>query len=251
MDAKESQIYIAVIIAAIVLGFVIAYFFYSSLKQHKKVRKMERQNANAQITVLEKDRSRIATDLHDDLTPMLAAVRMNISTLQPSNKKEEAVLLTTSATLDDIAHRMRTIAFDLMPTTLQYKGLVDAIQEFVNYVSRSNTIQIRFTGPDKKLDLDAQTTIHIYRIVQEIIHNTIKHAKARELIIRLKKRSGYLILATKDNGVGFDHKEQLNNSKGLGLKSLMNRVYLLQAEFLIDSKPGKGTSITIRIPQHD
>lgn len=250
MHAQENQIYITLIIAAIVFAFVIVYFFYSMLRQHKRVRELERQNANAQVTALEKDRSRIAADLHDDLAPMLAAVRMNISTLDLANETDKALLSKTSNTIDDIAKRMRTISFDLMPTTLQDKGLLPAIQEFANYVSRSNTLLIRFTAPRQDLNLDEQTTIHIYRIVQEIIHNTIKHARAKHLTIVIKKEKDYLVLGTNDDGAGFDYKQQLNNGKGLGLKSLVNRIYLLQAEFLMDSKPGKGTSITIRIPQH-
>jgi signal transduction histidine kinase len=149
-----------------------------------------------------------------------------------------------------MARRMRSISFDLMPLTLQEKGLVKAIQEFAGYVNTS--LQIRFIKPTDPVELNDAQTIHIYRIVQEIIYNAIRHAGASELTMAITKDRNYLVLATNDNGAGFDYQEQLKNSKGLGLKSLMNRIYLLQAEFLIDSKPGKGTSITIRIPQqHD
>jgi signal transduction histidine kinase len=251
MDAQESQIYVSIIISVIILASLVCFFFFSTLRQHTKVRKLERENANAQVTALENDRTRIAADLHDDLTPMLAAVRMNINALDLAKETDKTLLLRTSETIDDIAKRMRTISFDLMPTTLQVKGLLPAIEEFVNYVSRSNALEISFSGPRRELNLDEQTTIHIYRIVQEIIHNTIKHARASKLAIHLKTGKGFLVLATTDNGIGFEHRQQLNNSKGLGLKSLMNRIYLLQAEFLIDREPGKGTSITIRIPQHD
>lgn len=73
MDAQESQIYIAIIVAVVVIGVTICYFFYSTIRQHKKVLQLERENASAQVSMLEKDRARIAEDLHDDLAPMLAA----------------------------------------------------------------------------------------------------------------------------------------------------------------------------------
>jgi signal transduction histidine kinase len=147
--------------------------------------------------------------------------------------------------------RMRAISFDLMPATLREKGLQSAIQAFVNYTANNSGLQIRFITQKEKITLDDQKTIHIYRIVQEIIHNTIKHANAKELIILLNKEHHDLVLSTKDNGQGFDYQQQLKSSSGLGLKSLMNRIYLLKAEFFIDSKPGKGTTITIQIPDNE
>jgi signal transduction histidine kinase len=251
MHAGESQIYNSIIIAIAVIGLVIFYFFYSLFRQNKNMREIERKNADAQIKALETDRARIAADLHDDLAPMLASVRMKINSFDLTNAGDGAVLEKTNSTIDDITARMRAISFDLMPSTLQDKGLQVAIQQFVNFVAHNNPLQVRFITPKENIHIEDQKAIHLYRIVQEIIHNTMKHAKATELTILLTKEKHYLVLSTKDNGMGFDYRQQIKESSGLGLKSLMNRIYLLKAEFSIDSKPGKGTSITIQIPDNE
>jgi signal transduction histidine kinase len=248
MDAQESEIYISVIIAVVVVSGAVGYFFYSVLKQHKRVLHLERENSKAQVEMLEKDRSRIATDLHDDLAPMLAAVKMRINSFDLSNENDQKQLAKTNQAIDDIAKQMRSISFDLMPSTLQEKGLKTAVKEFVNYISLNNELKIRLMTDEEKPELSEQKMIHVYRIIQEIIHNTIKHAQATELMITMKKEKAYFVVSTRDKGLGFDYPLKLKANKGLGLKSLQNRVHLLKAEWEIDSKPGKGTAIIIRIP---
>lgn len=248
MDAQESKIYIAIIVAVVVLSMIALSFFYAMLKQHKKVLRLERENARAQVELLEKDRARIAEDLHDDLAPMLAAVRMKVNSFDLDNDIDRERLLTTNSTIDDIAKRMRAISFDLMPSSLQSKGLEKAVAEFINYLGPGNPLNIRFIGPSGGMRLDDKTTIHLYRIIQEIIHNTMKHAKANELIIAMKRENSYLVLASEDNGIGFDHQGKFKEAKGLGLKSLQNRINLLRGKMEIDSLPGKGTKISVQIP---
>jgi signal transduction histidine kinase len=250
MDAKESQIYIAIIIALIITGSAICYFFYSILQQQKRVRRLERENADAHVQTLEKDRARIAADLHDELSPMLTGVSLWMKCFQLRREIDEENRLKAIYNIENITNRMRAISFDLMPIKLKKNGLIETVDQFIGFISTGNVLNIRLIRSPHDIELEEQKIIHAYRIVQEIVHNTIKHAKATELTILLANEKGQVVIATKDNGTGFDHKQQLKDSKGLGLKSMMNRINLLQADFLMDSKPGKGTSITIRIPKH-
>jgi two-component system, NarL family, sensor kinase len=251
MDAKENEIYSAVLLAALVVGSIIAYFIFSMIRQNKKVLNLERTNAQAQISTLEKDRARIAADLHDDLAPMLVAVKMRINSFELTDVSDQKQLDSTNKIIDDLAKRMRAISFDLMPVSLQEKGLIMALQEFVNHISQHSDLNIRLKLYEQTIALSEQRTIHVYRMIQEIIHNTIKHAHASELVIAVKRQNEYLVVESQDNGVGFDHEQKLKESKGLGLKSLLNRVHLLRAEFTVDSQPGKGTAIRIQIPTAD
>lgn len=248
MDAQESQIYIAIIVAVVVIGITVCYFFYSIIRQHKKVLDLERDNAAAQVTLLEKDRERIAVDLHDDLAPMLVAVRMRVNSFDLEKQDDKDCLSQTNNIIDDIAKRMRTISYDLMPATLKDKGLEVCVREFVNHISQRNDLHIRFDPPAQKLKLSEKQTIHTYRIIQEIVHNTIKHAKAKELFISLAKEDGLVVLTSKDDGTGFDLEQQRKDGKGLGLKSLYNRANLMHAEVSVKSGWQKGTGITIKIP---
>jgi two-component system, NarL family, sensor kinase len=248
MDAQESQIYITIIIAVIVFGFVIGYFFYSINSQHKRMRKLERINADAQVQMLEKDRQRIAADMHDDIAPILTKIRSQVERFDLRSETDKENRRSIKDEINELSQRVHAISFDLMPGTLKENGLLAAIAQFVNHASNEKNMSIRLHPTTTEILMDQRGAIHVFSMLKEIVHNTIKHAQATELVIKLSREKGFLIMATKDNGIGFDYRQELEAGNGLGLKSLMNRVYLLQADFFIDTKPGKGTSITIRIP---
>lgn len=248
MDAQEIQFFTAILIACLVVGSIFLFYFYSLMRQQRKISEIQRQNATAEITALEKDRARIAADLHDDLAPMLAAVKLRINSFDLEDPDDREQLKKTNGTIDDIASRMRAISFDLMPSTLQVKGLTIALHEFLNYIERNETLKIRLTTPDHPLSLNEQKTINIYRMVQEIIHNTIKHAGASELVILLQTEKNRLTLSAQDNGIGFNYNTTMKDNTGLGLRSLLNRANMLHAEFTINSQPGLGTQYLFKIP---
>jgi signal transduction histidine kinase len=248
MDAQESQLFIAIIIAVIAIGGIIAYFIFSVFQHQKKMLMLERQNANAEITALEKDRSRIANDLHDDLAPMLSAVKMKINSFELNELEDQTQLDKTNDTIDEIAKRMRAISFDLMPGSLKVKGLNTAIHEFANFISKKDSLFINVDFPQEELVHDEQKAIHMYRIVQELIQNTLKHAKATQLLIELKREKHNLVLTSRDNGVGFNYDAELQENMGFGLRSLLNRTTLLNGNLDIQSKLGSGTIYIIEIP---
>lgn len=248
MDAQESQIYTAIIIAIFVIGAVIGYFIYSAIQHQRKVLTMERRNAHAEITALEKDRARIAADLHDDLAPVLSAIRMRINSFDLAQPDDQQQLQKTNQNIDEMAARMRAISFDLMPASLLRKGLTEGLRELVSFFSGKDKLKMKLILPEQAIHVQEQQAIHLYRIVQEIIHNTIKHAKASELLILLEQDDKNLYLTTKDNGIGFDYGEKQKQGAGLGLSSLENRTTLLKGERTLTSKPGQGATYRFRIP---
>jgi two-component system, NarL family, sensor kinase len=248
MDAQESQIYFATCIAIILMACIISYFIFSAIKHHKKVLETERKNATSEIAALEKDRARIAADLHDDLAPMLSAIRMRINSFELSDQEDLLQLQKTNQNIDEMASRMREISFDLMPTSLLERGLITAIHELIGYFSKNDKLKIKLISPEQSIALKEQAAIHIYRIIHEIIHNTIKHAQASELYISLEKQEGTILLSTRDNGIGFDYTEKKKHGSGLGLSSLENRVRLLKGELTVTSKTKQGTAYRIEIP---
>lgn len=251
MDPREIQIYKAIIIAVIVIGLILSYYILSVVKQQKKVLSFQKQNANAVITALEKDRSRIAEDLHDDIAPMLSAIRMKINSFELTEADDNTQLVKINQTIDDLARRVREISFGLMPYSLKAKGLNTAIREFIHYINRSATLSIQLTLPEKSILLNEQSSVSIYRIIQELVHNTIKHAGATELKLELRKENKKLILLVQDNGKGFNYEKHLKSSTGLGLKSLQNRISLLDGELQMESKLNEGSFCTIIIPLKD
>jgi len=248
MDTNENQIFNAIIIAILVIGSIISFFIFSVINHQKKVLQLERENARAEIAALEKDRARIADDIHDDLSPMLVSVKMIINSFDLSNFQDCKELEAVNDTLNEMAKRMRAISFDLMPYALKSKGLHTALNEFVNTINRENNLQIKLWFQNEIDIADEQKTIHIYRIIKEIIHNTLKHAKATELTTILKTDKNILHIATEDNGIGFNYKQTFAENHGLGLRSLQNRINILGGQFKIESNKNKGTSFLIQIP---
>ena len=245
MDSNETSIFTAIIISVLVIGIIIIYFVVSLVKQQKRMLALEKLNIQAELTALEKDRARIASDLHDELGPMLSAVKMKINTFELTEPEDQENMEKTNEHIDSILKRMREITFDLMPNILFRKGLVMAIHEFINYISKKNELQINFSSSGELPVLPEQQTLNLYRIVQEIIHNTIKHAEANMLSIKLEIAGNMLQLSTADNGKGFDYDKKSKTAMGMGLVNLSNRTELMKGKMFIDTAKNAGTKFLL------
>jgi two-component system NarL family sensor kinase len=246
MDAQETSLYTAILIASIIIGVIIIYFVVSIISQQRKNLELHKRNVLTEITALEKERSRIATDLHDELGPLLSAVKMKINSFELVDEDDKAEVVKTNQHIDQMVSRVREISFDLMPSALLRKGLIVAIREFADYIMKSNALDISVNAQES-LMLSEQKAVNIYRIMQEVIHNTLKHAKASKLAIEVRADKTNVIIKTTDNGVGFNAGELTKNT-GLGLRSLLSRTEIMNGAMFLDSQPGQGTSFTFEIP---
>lgn len=246
MHTSEEQFYTAVIVAAIALGIIIIVFVVTMIRHQRRNAWLYKMRIRAEITTLEKERKRIATDLHDELGPILSAVRIQINHLNLPNEEDKKILNFANKHIDDILAKTREISYNLLPNTLVRKGLVKAVQEYISKLRETHTLIISFEGTDVSLPID--TSVNIYRIIQEIIHNTIKHADALQLTISLQRNNGKLVLTTSDDGKGFDYDKKRESSEGLGLVNLQSRAEILNAKFNFRSIPGYGTQYVIEIP---
>jgi signal transduction histidine kinase len=142
---------------------------------------------------------------------------------------------------------MREISNDLMPTTFLRKGLAAAIEESIADNDFNSDLQIKFQHSDIPT-LDPDKAIHVYRIMQEILHNTIKHARAKNLFIELSVKGDKLVLRCSDDGIGFNYSKLVNESAGLGLRSLLSRTEIMNGEMFVDNHRDKGTEYIFEIP---
>ncbi len=246
MDAQETKIFTLILILVVVIGTIILYFFVSMIRQQKINMELKKQNMISGLNSIEKERARIATDLHDELSPMLSAIKLKVSSFDLLDEEDKIQQAKTNEHLGSVLKRMREISFDLMPVTLQRKGFTAALQELISFVSNQNGLQVELRAED--ISLSEVYSIHLYRIVQEIIHNTLKHASATVLQIELKKAGGKIILTSKDNGKGFNYQKKLNEGEGFGLRNLLSRSDVLGGELFIESREGTGTVYTVVIP---
>jgi len=245
----ESKILNITILMSLIIAVVIIYFFVSIIRYHRRYMRLQREKIFAEITIRETERKRIAGDLHDSLGPLLSAVKLNISSVDVESADDRQVLDKTGGYLDEIIGSLRRISHDLLPNTLERKGLVEAIREFINQVNTKQSLNIQLFIV-KEISIPREKEIHIFRMIQEIVHNTIKHSGANILQIGFSEEGGHLLCLTKDDGKGFDKEKALAGSHGLGLRSLESRCEILNGVLTLDSAPGEGTNYFIKIPMN-
>ena len=247
MDAKETSLYIAILIVSLTVGTIIIFFIISIIRQQRRNLALYRQSVLAEITAMEKERARIAADLHDELGPMLSAIKLKIGSFELTDEDDKKEAEKTNNHIDALMKRMREISYDLIPNTLIRKELVIALKQFSDFVNESQGLKIHFEASDN-INPDQQKSIHIYRIAQEVINNTIKHSGAKLLNINLKQENGTLFLSTIDDGVGFDHQAASKGEGGIGLRNILNRTEIIGGQMFIESEKNQGTKYTFEIP---
>ena len=235
------------IIISVLLGVIILFFIFSIINYHRRYIQLQKERIHAEITIQENERKRIATDLHDSLGPLLSSVKLNINSIDVVAEEDRKIIQKAGGHIDEIIKSLRQISYNLLPNTLERKGLIAAISEFTEIINQKNQLHIVF-HVIKPASLPKEKEIHIFRMLQEIVQNTLKHARAKTLQIGIAQEEGFLLILTKDDGKGFDVNRAKEESTGLGLKSLESRREILNGHLTIDSTPDKGTNHFIKIP---
>lgn len=249
MDPKETEIFAVAIIALILLGIIFAYFIISLVFQQRRHIKLQKERIFAEIITLENERRRVVTELHDGIGPLLSSIKLNINSLDTEIEEDINIIKNASSRMDEVMQNIRDISYDLMPVILERNGLNEAIKHFVTRNVSQKKMQVELVYDQQLIIADKQKELNIYRIIQEIVHNTVKHAQATKLVIELRREKGLILLITQDNGIGFDHVKMRNNNKaGLGLKSIENRSEILKGKLILSSKKNVGTRYIIEMP---
>lgn len=206
------------------------------------------------ISAQEQERQRIARELHDVTSQTLATLAVGIERLSQSGLKEsrpapqvEEIRSLLAATSQDI-HR---IIYDLRPSIIDDFGLPAAINSFANNTLKAAGVEVHFEIAGREKHLPEEIEITVYRIVQEAIRNIERHARAESTFISLEFEEDNIRIQIEDDGTGFDNSNGFiynETGQGLGLLGMKERTELLRGSLFVDSKPGKGTKITVRIP---
>lgn len=206
---------------------------------------------NTVITTQEKERKRIAQDLHDGLGSVLSAAKLKLSELEESYSTagpQKEKYFTTLTLLDEAATELRNIAHNIMPATLAKIGLVAALQSIFDNISSYSGLHIIFSAYGFESRLNEETEVSIYRIILELVNNVVKHAKATEVTVQLVKHPAYISITVEDNGVGFNYDQVMRKANGIGLNNIASRVDYLQGTIDFESGKGSGTMVLINIP---
>ena len=208
------------------------------------------QLSSALQSIREEERKHIARELHDDLGQLLAALRMDLSLLQRDQGMTEKSRLTV-ASIDQLLltsiTTLRRIATDLRPRALDEGGLFFALQTLQKEFSQRHGVHCDLFANEEQLILDDDRSTAIYRIIQESLTNVARHAKASHVDIQFERTSDTLAFTIKDDGRGIE-EGAMNKTRSFGLVGMRERIKGMQGDFKVDSKVGKGTEISIRIP---
>lgn len=261
----RNKLWIALLVAGLTTALTIAFFSWKlaqsnrrTLVQKERLHQEELLNLKQQeqlqqfrsiLQGQEEERNRVSRDLHDGLGGLLAGVKLRLSAIATKDREKTAVpnadVDAVILELDHSVDELRRVARNLMPESLLYMGLMPALADLCKYMDTPAT-SVKFQGFDLNPSYSQPILIGVYRIVQELLNNAIKHAKATQIIVQCSESDGHLFLTVEDDGRGFDPRDI--SKQGLGLKNIQNRVALLQGSVEIDSRFEQGTTVNIEIP---
>lgn len=198
----------------------------------------------------EQERTRLAKDLHDGLGGMLSGIKYSFQTMKGNlvmTPENHQAFERSMDMLDSSIKEMRRVAHNMMPEALVKFGLDTALKDFCNDINQSGALRVTYQSIGLENETIEQTTaITIYRIVQELINNTMKHASAKTAIVQVTKTDGNISITVEDDGKGFD-PVILRTGRGIGWSNIQSRVEYLKGKLDVQSEPGKGTSVLIEI----
>jgi two-component system, NarL family, sensor kinase len=252
---KNTIVYLIASLAMLSLASMLMFknFQHRKKLQQQKITELEKekqlQAVDAMLQGQEEERSRLAKDLHDGLGGMLSGVKLSFN-----NMKENMILDADNTQrfeksinqLDNTIAELRKVAHNLMPESLSKLGLKTAIEDYCSSLQSSSGCSIIYQQMGNNIELSTIASVNIYRIIQELVNNAVKHAQPKQILVQLTKTANKVLISAEDDGKGFD-TNVLKNSKGIGISNITNRVQYLNGTIDIQSTPGKGTAFNIEL----
>lgn len=264
LTLRQRNIWIYILLSSLAAIGLIGLLFYSASKRKHivakqaaeikdiRIKELEQEKqlvaVNSILQAQEAERSRMAKDLHDGLGGLLSGIKLTLHSISDAIPQKIAPAFSKVINqLDTVIKEMRRVAHNMMPEALLKFGLGEAIQDYCDGINESNIIKIKYTQIGSLQTLTQSTVIVLYRIIQELTNNSIKHAAAKNIFVQLTKHQQGYTITVEDDGKGFD-AQAVPDTKGTGLQNVRSRVEYLKGSFTADSEGGKGTSINIEIP---
>lgn len=251
---QKKEVFILIIVGS-VLFLLVAFFlllFVSYFYRKKRNILLEKEllkktfNENllqSKLEIKEQTLQHISYELHDNLGQVASLVKINLNTISLHDPLSAGQKLNdTKALVRQLIGDIKALSVSMGSDSAVRRGLPWALQFEKERIEKTGQFTVGFTGPDEVLDINADRTIILYRMAQEVLNNSIKHSKAKHIEIILKVSGKNITLALTDDGDGFDPEK---NRQGAGLFNLQHRAALIGAELKIDSTVGKGTVVSI------
>lgn len=262
---KQQSLLNNLFIGSIIVILFISYLGYLNFRRGKQLYRQRQALQEQKILDLEKDRQlvavdamlkgqeeergRIAKDLHDGIGSLLSGTKLSFMNVRESmalDPSEKELFEKSLAMLDTTIVDLRKVAQNLMPEALVKFGLGEALRDFCDSIEWSTGIRVVYQNIGEKRTLDNTAEVFIYRIVQELVNNAVKHAEASEIFVQVSSSKDKIILTVEDDGKGFD-LQQVTERKGAGLSNIRSRVEYFNGTCDVVTSPGHGTSINIEL----
>lgn len=247
-------IFIILVFVLLIIGLYLLYKNHKhkqNVKLQKTIIDLTQKKSHTALEAEIRERKRIGQELHDSLGYLLSLAALHVSVLQKkknlSQQKKEMHLGTLMDCIDEAFEEVRNISHNLSPSLLSELGLKGVLKNISDKVNQSSTLKMEFDtyGVEGKLDELIENVL--YRCIQEIVNNTIKHSFATELFVQITKGESQIILISEDNGKGFE-VDKLKGKTSFGLHHLKSSIESLNGNIHVDSKLNRGTIISIYIP---
>lgn len=220
---------------------------YSAQKDRQN---MDKKLLTTIIQTEEQERFRLSKELHDGLGPLLSTIKLSISSLQKFElePKSKEILENTATIVQDVLKTVKDVSNNLSPHILTNFGIEKAVNNFTNRLNDSSLLQIEVVSNLKDKRFDSKIEIILYRIICELINNTLKHATATHIMIDLRFQDNKIRVVYTDDGIGFDTNTILEKTTGMGLSNMHSRINSLNGSFDIQSEKDEGVIINLEIP---
>ncbi len=250
-NAQLSQTRFGVILTVLVIICLLIYtLYYRRTQKIKRIRREQEYEKNvlkAWMNGEERERNRISQELHDGVASMIGAANLNLNAFHYlTEKQKEEQVNKVDAILKETHTEIRRIAHNLLPLVLEEKGILEAVRQFAENLNQTGQMnfQVQTNKDVEQLIIPSHIGIILYRIIQELINNVMKHSEACNAELRFEIKDGNLIISLKDDGKGFDEEK---NNYHQGIYSIHERIKSLEGYFSLSSELNKGTSATIML----
>jgi signal transduction histidine kinase len=263
LSIKQKSTLNYILIGSLAVALVLGFLGYRNFRhrqqlahqqdelQQQRIRELEKDRqlvaVDSMLKGQEEERSRLAKDLHDGLGGLLSGVKFSLSNMKDNlivTPDNMAVFNRSLDMIDTSIKELRRVAHNMMPEMLVNFGLDEAVKDYCNSVNATKLLSVKYQSFNMDRRVDSSKEIIIYRIIQELLNNVLKHAAASEVLVQLIKEGDHLNILVEDDGKGFD-PSILQNNRGAGWTNIRSRVDYLQGQLDVNSAPGKGTSVTI------
>jgi signal transduction histidine kinase len=244
MYPSENETLYGFLTGITVLSALLFIYIYSILRHQKRRIITFRSLRNRDNQLLEAERKRIAADLHDSMGSLLSSIRYGVESI--NDRHPSKIGDTSLRSIDTSISKLKEIAHNLVPQTLLREGLAEAVKEFARELRVIVDFPLLCQVFINDQSFTADNQLNLFRIMQEIVSNSLKHASATEIFIKLSEDDKYLILDIGDKGKGFDPAKSSSPRK-FGLENIRSRIEMLDGKFDFETVPGKGARYLIKI----